>query len=64
MRKGDFDEEMDSLYPLHSRVCGLVRSDIDGTILWQHPCVNGYSLFAAAFFVMNTIGLCAMASGL
>lgn len=31
------------------------------TNLWQHPCVNGYSLFAAAFFVMNTIGLCAMA---
>lgn len=29
--------------------------------LWQHPCVNGYSLFAGAFFVMNTIGLCVLA---
>lgn len=29
--------------------------------LWQHPCVNGYSLFAVAFFVMNTIGLCVLA---
>ena len=31
--------------------------------LWQHPCVNGYSLFAVAFFVMNTVGLCVLISG-
>lgn len=31
--------------------------------LWQHPCVNGYSLFAVAFFVMNTIGLCVLVGG-
>lgn len=31
--------------------------------LWQRPCVNGYSLFAAAFFVMNTIGACVLAHG-
>lgn len=43
-------------------LCGVILFfPIDGTILWQHPCVNGYSLFAAAFFVMNTIGMCAMA---
>ena len=28
MRKGDFDEEMDSLYPLYSRVYGLVWGEI------------------------------------
>lgn len=31
--------------------------------LWQHPCVNGYSLFATAFFAMNTIGLFVLARG-
>lgn len=31
--------------------------------LWQNPSVNGYSLFAAAFFLMNTIGLCVLAGG-
>ena len=30
-------------------------------VLWQHPCVNGYSLFAGVFFVMNTIGACVLA---
>ena len=29
--------------------------------LWHRPCVNGYSLFAGIFFVMNTIGLCVLA---
>ena len=29
--------------------------------LWQRPCVNVYSVFAAAFFVMNTVGLIAAA---
>lgn len=31
--------------------------------LWQRPCVNVYSLFAAAFFVMNTVGVIAVAKG-
>ncbi len=31
--------------------------------LWQRPCVNVYSLFAAAFFVMNTVGMIAAAKG-
>lgn len=31
--------------------------------LWQSPCVNGYSLFAAAFFVTNTIGWIGIACG-
>ena len=30
-------------------------------VLWHRPCVNGYSLFAGIFFVMNTIGLCVLA---
>lgn len=43
-------------------VCGLILLfSIDGIPLWKRPCVNVYSLFAAAFFVMNTLGLCAMA---
>ena len=43
-------------------LCGVILFfPVRGITLWQHPCVNGYSLFAAAFFVMNTIGLCAMA---
>lgn len=31
--------------------------------LWQRPCVNVYSLFAAAFLVMNTVGVMAVAKG-
>ena len=31
--------------------------------LRQHPCVNIYSIFAAAFFAMNTIGLFVLARG-
>ena len=31
--------------------------------LWQHPCVNIYSVFAAVFFAMNTIGLYATVRG-
>ena len=41
-------------------ICGLV---LFFSPLWQQPCVNVYSLFAAAFFVMNTIGLFALISG-
>lgn len=29
--------------------------------LWQQPCINAYSAFAALSFVMNTIGLCVLA---
>lgn len=32
-------------------------------VLWQRPCVNVYSLFAAAFLVMNTVGVMAVAKG-
>jgi|GEM_PF-1454539 len=31
--------------------------------LWQRPCLNVYSLFAAVFFVMNSIGWCVMVGG-
>ena len=34
----------------------VLFTPMKGESLWQRPCVNGYSLFAAAFFVMNTIG--------
>ena len=34
----------------------------DGS-LWHHPCVNVYSLFSVAFFIMNTIGLVGLANG-
>ncbi len=36
---------------------------MDDGALWQHPCVNVYSLFAAAFFVMNTVGLIGISRG-
>ena len=32
-------------------------------VLWQHPCVNIYSLFAAVFLVMNTVGVIVSARG-
>ena len=31
--------------------------------LWQQPCINVYSAFAALFFVMNTVGVIAAARG-
>ena len=31
--------------------------------LWQLPCVNVYSLFGVAFFVMNTVGIWTVAVG-
>ena len=44
-------------------LCGVVLLVPMGEgALWQRSCVNGYSLFATAFFVMNTIGLCLMIS--
>lgn len=46
-------------------LCGVVLFiPMADVVLWQHPCLNAYSAFAAAFFVMNTIGLCALARGL
>ena len=36
MRKGDFDEEMDDLYPLYSRVYGLVWGDIVFSYRWYN----------------------------
>ena len=45
-------------------MCGIVIFvPMGGQTVWQTPCVNLYSLFAAAFFVMNTIGLCIFARG-
>lgn len=45
-------------------LCGVVLFVPMGEgALWQRPCVNGYSLFAAAFFVMNTIGLIGISRG-
>lgn len=32
-------------------------------LLWQHPCVNIYSIFAAVFLVMNTVGVILSARG-
>ncbi len=32
-------------------------------LLWQHPCVNIYSIFAAVFLVMNTAGVIVSARG-
>lgn len=32
-------------------------------VLWQHPCVNIYSIFAAVFLVMNTAGVIVSARG-
>ena len=32
-------------------------------VLWKHPCVNVYSLFAAVFLVMNTVGVIVSARG-
>ena len=45
-------------------LCGIVLfAPMGEDALWQRPCVNGYSLFAAAFFVMNTIGLIGISRG-
>lgn len=45
-------------------LCGIVLfAPMGEGALWQRPCVNGYSLFAAAFFVMNTIGLIGISRG-
>ena len=45
-------------------LCGIVLFvPIGAEMLWYHPCVNVYSWFALAFFVMNTIGLCVFAQG-
>ena len=41
----------------------VLFTPMKGESLWQRPCVNGYSLFAAAFFVMNTIGLVGISRG-
>ena len=45
-------------------LCSIVLffSMADGS-LWHHPCVNVYSLFSMAFFVMNTISLIGLAHG-
>jgi len=45
-------------------LCGFVLFVPFGAeALWHRPCVNVYSVFALAFFVMNTIGLCVFARG-
>ena len=45
-------------------LCGIVLfAPMGEGALWQRPCVNGYSLFAAAFFAMNTIGLIGISRG-
>ena len=45
-------------------MCGIVMFvPMGGQTVWQNPCINLYSLFAVAFFVMNTIGLCILARG-
>ena len=43
--------------------CVLLFLPFGASALWHRPCVNVYSLFALAFFVMNTIGLCVFARG-
>lgn len=45
-------------------LCSIVlfSPTADGS-LWHHPCVNVYSLFSVAFFIMNTIGLVGLANG-
>ena len=45
-------------------LCGVALTVPMGTgALWRHPCVNEYSWFATAFFVMNTVGVFALARG-
>lgn len=54
-------------------ICSMVMSlvlcvvvlftPMKGESLWQHPCVNIYSIFAAVFLVMNTAGVIVSARG-
>ena len=45
-------------------LCALVLFvPLIGNALWYHPCVNVYSVFGTAFFIMNTIGLIGIARG-
>lgn len=45
-------------------LCGSVLFvPMGAEALWYRPCVNVYSVFAIAFFVMNTIGLCVFSRG-
>ena len=54
-------------------ICSLVLSmalcvamlfiPMESGLLWQHPCVNIYSIFAAVFLVMNTVGVIVSARG-
>lgn len=41
----------------------VLFTPMKGESLWQHPCVNIYSLFAVVFFVMNTVGVIVSARG-
>ena len=43
--------------------CVVLFVPFGAEALWHRPCVNVYSVFALAFFVMNTIGLCVFARG-
>ena len=43
--------------------CVVLFLPFGASALWYRPCVNVYSVFALAFFVMNTIGLCVFARG-
>lgn len=45
-------------------LCALVLFvPLTENALWYRPCVNVYSVFGAAFFVMNTIGCIGMVCG-
>ncbi|MBR3778669.1 MAG: hypothetical protein IKL13_02960 [Clostridia bacterium] len=54
---------------IYSMVLSLVLcvvvlfTPMKGESLWQHPCVNIYSLFAVVFFVMNTVSVIVSARG-
>lgn len=41
----------------------VLFTPMEAGVLWQCPCVNIYSLFAAVFLVMNTVGVIVSARG-
>lgn len=41
----------------------VLFTPMKGESLWQYPCVNMYSIFAAVFLVMNTAGVIISARG-
>lgn len=45
-------------------LCGLMLFvPVGEGALWFRPCVNVYSVFGVAFFIMNSVGLCVIAYG-